>query len=61
MLEYDPSRRLTLAEALKHPFFDNLPPDKKITSKAREVKKTRHCLENSDINIGRVITNNTVI
>ena len=37
MLEYDPSRRLNLAEALKHPFFDNLPPDKKITSKPREV------------------------
>lgn len=36
MLEYDPSRRLNLAEALKHPFFDNLPSDKKLTSKPRE-------------------------
>lgn len=36
MLEYDPSRRINLAEALQHPFFQNLPPDKKLSSKPRE-------------------------
>jgi CDC-like kinase len=36
MLEYEPSRRMNLAESLKHPFFDNLPADKKLTSKTRE-------------------------
>lgn len=26
MLDYEPSERITLAEALRHPFFDKLPP-----------------------------------
>ncbi len=26
MLEYEPSQRITLTEALKHPFFDKIPP-----------------------------------
>ena len=39
MLEYEPSRRMNLAESLKHPFFDNLPADKKLTSKTREVSR----------------------
>ena len=37
MLEYDPSRRINLAEALQHPFMQNLPPEKKLSSKPREV------------------------
>lgn len=36
MLEYDPSRRINLAEALQHPFLQNLPPEKKLSSKPRE-------------------------
>jgi len=36
MLEYEPSRRINLAEALKHPFFSNLPSDKRLPSKTRE-------------------------
>ena len=39
MLEYDPSRRINLAEALQHPFLQNLPPDKKLSSKPREVRQ----------------------
>lgn len=27
MLEYEPSQRITLANTLKHPFFEKLPPD----------------------------------
>ena len=26
MLEYDPADRISLAAALKHPFFDKIPP-----------------------------------
>ena len=37
MLEYDPSRRINMAEALQHPFMQNLPADKKLSSKPREV------------------------
>ena len=40
MLEYDPSRRINLAEALQHPFLQNLPPDKKLSSKPREVRQS---------------------
>ena len=29
LLEYDPAKRFTLAEALRHPFFDKLPPHMK--------------------------------
>lgn len=31
MLEYEPSSRITLKEALSHPFFDALSPSQKIT------------------------------
>ena len=37
MLEYDPSRRINMAEALQHPFMQNLPADMKLSSKPREV------------------------
>ncbi|XP_024080881.1 serine/threonine-protein kinase Doa isoform X5 [Cimex lectularius] len=33
MLEYDPADRITLAEALKHPFFDKIPRDKRFSDK----------------------------
>jgi CDC-like kinase len=31
MLEYDPKRRITLVEALRHPFFERLLPEQRIT------------------------------
>ncbi|KPU79718.1 uncharacterized protein Dana_GF17020, isoform D [Drosophila ananassae] len=30
MLEYEPSSRITLGEALRHPFFDRLPPHQRV-------------------------------
>ncbi|XP_058977616.1 probable serine/threonine-protein kinase clkA isoform X7 [Musca domestica] len=30
MLEYEPSQRITLGEALRHPFFDKLPPHQRL-------------------------------
>lgn len=30
MLEYEPSQRITLAEALKHPFYDKLPMSQRL-------------------------------
>ncbi|XP_073816818.1 CDC like kinase darkener of apricot isoform X2 [Musca autumnalis] len=30
MLEYEPSQRVTLGEALRHPFFDKLPPHQRL-------------------------------
>jgi CDC-like kinase len=30
MLEYEPSSRLTLGEALQHPFFDKIPPHQRL-------------------------------
>lgn len=30
MLEYDPKRRITLSEALRHPFFERLLPEQRI-------------------------------
>lgn len=30
MLEYEPSSRLTLGEALRHPFFDKIPPHQRL-------------------------------
>lgn len=30
MLEYEPSSRLTLGEALHHPFFDKIPPHQRL-------------------------------
>ncbi|CAF1397505.1 unnamed protein product [Adineta ricciae] len=32
MLEYDPKRRITLAEALEHPFFERILPEQRITN-----------------------------
>jgi CDC-like kinase len=31
MLEYDPKRRITLADALRHPFFERLLPEQRIS------------------------------
>jgi len=36
MLEYDVSARITLAEALRHPFFDRLPPEQRVPRRERE-------------------------
>ncbi|CAH1183439.1 unnamed protein product [Phaedon cochleariae] len=33
MLEYEPSERVTLKEALRHPFFDKLPPHQRLDEK----------------------------
>ena len=30
MLEYDPTKRISLAEAINHPFFDVIPPDRRL-------------------------------
>lgn len=30
MLEYEPSERITLKEALMHPFFDKIPPQHRL-------------------------------
>lgn len=30
MLEYEPSQRITLREALCHPFFDKIPPHQRL-------------------------------
>lgn len=30
MLEYEPSQRITLREALMHPFFDKIPPHQRL-------------------------------
>ncbi|KAL1123184.1 hypothetical protein AAG570_002271 [Ranatra chinensis] len=30
MLEYDPSERITLGEAMRHPFFDKVPPSQRL-------------------------------
>lgn len=32
MLEYDPKRRITLAEALEHPFFERILPEQRIAN-----------------------------
>ena len=31
MLDYDPKRRLTLADSLRHPFFERLLPEQRIS------------------------------
>jgi CDC-like kinase len=30
MLEYDPKRRITLVDALRHPFFERILPEQRI-------------------------------
>ncbi|XP_049952555.1 dual specificity protein kinase CLK2 isoform X1 [Schistocerca serialis cubense] len=35
MLEYEPSARITLAEAMRHPFFDKIPPHQRLGSDRR--------------------------
>jgi len=30
MLEYDPKRRITLSESLRHPFFERILPEQRI-------------------------------
>ncbi|XP_023292770.2 serine/threonine-protein kinase Doa isoform X2 [Lucilia cuprina] len=37
MLEYEPSQRVTLGEALRHPFFDKLPPHQRVGDPASKV------------------------
>jgi serine/threonine protein kinase len=32
MLQYDPAKRITAKDALKHPYFDDLPPEIKTRS-----------------------------
>lgn len=46
MLEYEPSQRITLAEALKHPFFSKLAPELKIhsPSDSSEARERAHSL-----------------
>lgn len=41
MLEYEPSKRITLAEALKHPFFDMLEmePSTKMWDSSRDISR----------------------
>ncbi|PKU34659.1 dual specificity protein kinase clk2 isoform x2 [Limosa lapponica baueri] len=42
MLEYEPSKRITLAEALKHPFFDvlEMEPSTKMWDSSRDISRT---------------------
>lgn len=35
MLEYEPSQRITLGEALRHPFFNRLPPHQRVVEKGQ--------------------------
>ncbi|GFT35416.1 hypothetical protein NPIL_472421 [Nephila pilipes] len=44
MLEYEPSQRITLAEALDHPFFDKLPSEQKLHKLDQEGKERSHSL-----------------
>ncbi|XP_065372152.1 bromodomain-containing protein DDB_G0280777 isoform X2 [Calliphora vicina] len=37
MLDYEPSQRVTLGEALRHPFFDKLPPHQRVGDPASKV------------------------
>lgn len=41
MLEYEPSKRISLAEALKHPFFDMLEmePSTKMWDSSRDISR----------------------
>lgn len=43
MLEYDPKRRITLAESLRHPFFERLLPEQRIN----DVLSNTHASANS--------------
>lgn len=36
MLEYDPSQRICLGDALRHPFFDKIPPHQRLGEDNRE-------------------------
>ncbi|KAL0274666.1 UNVERIFIED_CONTAM: hypothetical protein PYX00_002740 [Menopon gallinae] len=36
MLEYDPSQRISLGDALRHPFFDKIPPHQRLGEDNRE-------------------------
>lgn len=36
MLEYDPSQRICLGDALRHPFFDKIPPHQRLGDDVRE-------------------------
>ncbi|CAB0010433.1 unnamed protein product [Nesidiocoris tenuis] len=46
MLEYDPAERITLSEALRHPFFDKIPPEKRFSSEHHRNSDAHH--RNSD-------------
>ncbi|KAM7362466.1 CDC like kinase darkener of apricot isoform 5-T5 [Cochliomyia hominivorax] len=37
MLDYEPSQRITLGEALRHPFFDKLPPHQRLGDPASKI------------------------
>ncbi|XP_075219805.1 dual specificity protein kinase CLK2-like isoform X2 [Lycorma delicatula] len=45
MLEYEPSQRITLGEALRHPFFDKIPPHQRLGSS----RERSHSLSSCDI------------
>lgn len=40
MLQYEPTSRISLSEALEHPFFDKLPPEKRLPK--LEIEKGRN-------------------
>ncbi|GFQ69538.1 hypothetical protein TNCT_530841, partial [Trichonephila clavata] len=44
MLEYEPSQRITLQEALDHPFFNKLPTEQKLHKLDQEGKERSHSL-----------------
>ena len=41
MLEYDPQHRISCSDALKHPFFDKLPADKKGPDGSKNEERAR--------------------
>lgn len=42
MLEYEPSERITLKEALKHPFFDKIAPHQRLGEQgAGDIRRER--------------------
>ena len=44
MLEYDPSQRISMAEALRHPFFDSLTPEQRGDSACADSRDRSHSL-----------------
>ena len=44
MLDYDPSQRLTMADALRHKFFDGLTPEQRGESSHKDSRDRSHSL-----------------